>query len=247
MPIVTRNEFAEQCGDDVKKLNVYINRGKVSTVPGNKKVIDTTNAINSAFMNDRRRQNLLSSVGLPAVKPPKIVTNPPKTGTKKPETGTKKPETVTKSPDQPKNTEAVKKAAEPKEIRQKIAEQSARDNKRVDQEIEKKAKDMELIELRIQREQLLLNKSAGQLLPVDLVTGIIKRHSSSIFANFERGCVNIASLFSSGDPVLYAKVLGELKIELSRCVDNAGRQAGEEVDILITDFSQTLLRGQKKV
>lgn len=251
MPLVNRTQFAELCGwfgDDVKKLNVYISRGKVSVSLANKKLIDTENAKNSAFISQWVMANGLKAKGIDIPRPSK-------------ESKAEKPKPIVKTgsanlpaPSSPGVTRPVVRpepSAQPKEIKRKEAYQQAKDQQYADLEVEKKEKEMQMLDLKIQREELLLNKSAGQLLPIDLVTGILKRHAGVFLKNFEKGCDNIASIYcnimAGGDPKMLVRISEHMKKELSTCVLNAGRDADQEVDILVDEFSQTLLRGQRKV
>lgn len=270
MPIVSRKQYAELCGDDVLKINMWIKRGKISVSAVNKKLINTENAVNAAFMSDRRRFNALDSfngqVPENSTLPEKVSKNEPKkakTVTKVAKTVTKIPKKVTKTPAkrpekvivkansaQKSQAKAPVKPAEPKEIRvfdKRIAEQSARDERRVDQDMQKKALEIENLELAKQVKILQLNKSAGKLLDIDLVRGVLTRHANSIFKSFEKGCENIAGIFAGSDQHLFAGIMRDLKPELSRCVKDAGIKADEEIDILIAEFSEKLARGQRKV
>lgn len=251
MPLVNRTRFAEMCGwfgGDVKKLNVYISRGKVSVSIGNKKLIDTENPKNSAFISQWVMTNGLKAKGIDVPRPTKspkeeklkLVIKAGSANLPAPASqGVTRPAI---KPQQP---------AQPRKIKQKEAYQQAKDQQYADMEVEKKQKDLEFLDLKIQREELLLNKSAGELLPIDLVTGMLKRHATTILKNFEKGCDNIASIYcnimAGGDPKMLVRISKHMKKELSTCVLNAGKDADQEVDILVDEFSQTLLRGQRKV
>lgn len=269
MPIISRKQYAELCGDIVQKINEWIKRGKISTFPDNIKLIDTDNAINSTFMSDRRRFNAMGPYDghVPDnsnidTKISKTVIKSPKSVKEKAKSVTKIPEKVTKSV--PKKAEKVPlkqtgrqhkivPTTEPREIRiveKKIAMQTARDDKRVDQDMQKKALEIENLELAKQQKLLQLNKSAGNLMPVDLVRGVLKRHADSFLKNFERGIETqitiMVNIMGGGDPVLNTRFLGEAKELLSKNIVTAGKQAEEEIKILVSDYSQTLVRGQKK-
>lgn len=107
------------------------------------------------------------------------------------------------------------------------------------------------MKLTIQREEHLLAKSMGKLLPIEMVEGIIKRHASSFLKSFEKGVENIASIhvniLAGGDQTKKVRVMEDCRRELSRCITEAGESAKLEIDQLIEDYSETLLRGQKRV
>lgn len=270
MPIVSRKQYAEFCGDDVLKINMWIKRGKISVSAVNKKLIDTENAINATFMSDRRRFNAMesfdghapenSTIGIKVSKidqkKAKIIPKSTKTHTKTPkkvtESSAKKPEKVTvKAKSLPKGqAKAPEKLAEPKEIRvfdKRIAEQSARDERRVDQDMQKKGLEIDNLELAKQQKLLQLNKSAGNLLPVDLVKGVLKRHGDTFFKTFEKSIERFISIIAGSDQETYVKHMATLKEMLSKSIQDAGKLADAEILILVNDYSETLARGQKKI
>lgn len=253
MPQINRKEFAELCGDTEKKLNVYISRLKVSPLAGNKKLIDTDNAINLSFIAERRRFNKLENL------PWTIMEKPPVESKKKikitPES-TKIPLKPLIKPAEKDIEPAIKapglkiKPTEPKEIKvfeKKIAEQSARDERRVDQDMVKKGLEIENLELAKQQKMLQLNKSAGNLLPVDLVKGVLKRHGDTFFKSFEKSMERFISIIAGSDQEVYVKYLANVKDLLSKTITDAGKQAEAEIIILVNEFSETLARGQKKI
>lgn len=273
MTLVTRKQFGILCGDDEKKINVYVTRDKISTYPLNTRLIDTENPKNVAFKQYRRGENFLNPLspdvtfdpesGEPSnpirVQTPRLSTSvlavtPKVAAVKVPKPDkpdkVKKTKEVKEKPvkEHPQAAEAVK---QPKEIQKILAMQMARDMKKVDQDQQKTDKNLELTDLRIQREQLLLNKSAGKLLPVELAEGVIKRHGSTIFKEFEKGIERLGTLFctimAGGDPTMKKRIMTEGKKMLSLCVVNAGKAAELEIDTLVDEYSESLLRGQKKV
>lgn len=274
MPIVSRKQYAELCGDDILKINKWIQRGKISVSAVNKKLIDTENAINATFMADRRRFNGIESfngivhensiidtkISKSVTKSAKKVTKTPKNSINIPKDNTKSlPKEQKRSPGRPpkpplKQTERRHKivpTAEPKEIKQfdkRIAEQSARDERRVDQDMQKKQQDIELQALKIQSEKIRLDKTAGNLLPIDLGLGVIERHANSILKTFEKGFERIADIYSNlagFDPVLRSDFMRECREELASCVTNAGEMAQEEIEILVGNYAETLMVGQR--
>jgi hypothetical protein len=236
MALLTRKEFAELCKDRQDAIVTYIRRGKIVIVPGGELAcIDPENPENKAFLE--KRLQYLASKNAPKEKiQAKNEPIEPKRPQGRPRKGEEKPK------------------ATPAEIKQKeriIAEQAVMSRHRMDQEMQKKALEIENLELSKQQKLLLLNKSAGKLMPVDLVRGVIKRHADTINKNFENGIETLITLMvnvtAGGDQVLIARFTGEAKEILSKNIVTAGAQAEEEIIILVDEFSQQLLRGQKKV
>lgn len=270
MPIVSRKQYAELCGDDILKINKWIQRGKISVSAVNKKLIDTKNAINASFMADRRRFNAMESFNREVPENSTLTEKVSKSEPKKAKIVSKIAKTVTNIPKnvteskvksvgrpakvverhhfKPKNTPV--KPAEPKEIQvfdKRIAEQSARDERRVDQDMQKKGLEIDNLELAKQQKLLQLNKSAGNLLPVDLVKGVLKRHGDTFFKTFEKSIERFISIIAGSDQETYVKHMATLKEMLSKSIQDAGKLADAEILILVNDYSETLARGQKKV
>jgi len=272
MPLISRKEYAELCGDRLDAINVWINkRGKIVTVADNKKLIDTENPINAAFIQERQVFNAQKKMGSvqenaepvtkiskKVIKEPEIV---PEIPVKKRGRPKKEAESRAKTPEKPKvkaekpvKSQAItpEKAASTAEIRQKervLAEQNIIAKAKMDQEFEKKAQDIELQALRIQSEKIRLDKTAGNLLPIDLGMGVIERNANSILKTFEKGFERIADIYSNlagFDPTIRADFVRECREELATCVDNAGKMATEEIDILVDNYAETLMTGQKK-
>lgn len=257
MPIVTRNELTELCNDIRTNIDVWIRRGKIITVEGNKKLIDTENPINALFIQQRQdaheQKKLLGDVVKPVIiskKEHKVS----KKADKIPKTVTNIPEKVTKSktkaaaPEkfhvEPKVTLAVKRAEA-----KRMNDQNMRAMIKVDQEAQMRQQNIDLAELRIQSEKIRLDKTAGNLLPIDLGLGVIERHANSILKTFEKGFERIADIYANVagmDPTTRTDFIKECRVELSHCVETAGKSAEAEIDILVDNYAETLMVGQKK-
>lgn len=256
MPLISRKEYAELCGDEVLKVNMWIKRRKIWLVEGDKKKIDSENPVNAAFAAERQLFNQAKQLGVVPVAgggkkkitPQEeviIVTKTPKTVTKIPKKVTEKATKVVE-----KHHVKPEKPAKPAEIQQKervIAEQTVLAKVRMDQDMQKKALEIENLELGKQQKLLSLNKSAGNLLPVDLVKGVLKRHGDTFFKSFEKSIERFVSIISGSDQEAYVKHLAKVKDILSKTIQDAGKQADEEILILVNDYSETLARGQKKI
>lgn len=261
MPLISRKEYAELCGDRLDAVNVWINkRGKIMTVPGNKKLIDTDNPINAAFITERQVFNTQKKLSGSVPEKSKSVTEKSKSVTKselhnppKKRGRPSKSETEKLTPEVSKTKKVLpEKPLKPSEIRQKeriLAEQNVIAQARMDQDMQKKAQDIELQALRIQSEQIRLDKTAGNLLPIDLGLAVIERNANSILKTFEKGIERIADIYSNMagfDPTTRSAFVKECRQELAICVENASKLAEEEINILVDNYAETLMTGQKK-
>lgn len=259
MPLITRKEFADLCGDRHDAITVWIKRGKIWTVPDNKKLIDTDNPVNAVFASERQVFNAAKVMGQRVqvkVKNAEKQVKVSKKSDKNPETFTKIPKEVTEKVGRPikyaleKANKTVIPVPKPAEIRQKerhLAEQNLVAKARMDQDYNKKALEIENLELAKQQKMLQLNKSAGNLLPVDLVRGVLKRHGDTFFKTFEKSIERFISIICGSDQETYVKHLANVKDILSKTIADAGKLADEEILILVNDYSETLARGQKKI
>lgn len=266
MPIIARKELAELCGDGITSINKWIERGKLVHVDGNKKLIDTNNPINSLFIDQRKEANeqkkLLCEV--------KYVAKSVKSVIEKPKSVSKTSKKILKQaivkadikPEKPIKTAKIKAvpikkepilpamtAQQRKEEARRMNDQNLRAIIKIDQEAKKRQQDLDLQEIRIQTEKMRLDKTAGNLLPVDLALGLIERHANSILKTFEKGFERIADIyanFAGMDPTQRTDFIKECRIELSNCVENAGKSAEAEIDILVDNYAETLMVGQKK-
>lgn len=227
MPVISRKEFANLCHGDVKKLNVHVQRKKLTTYAGNVNLLDTENPKNAQYLAAEK-----AKVGAETVEKPKA-------------------EPVKKEPKAKKTEEKpAKPPAETREIREKIARQNAQDMKEMQSKARKDDLDYEIAELKRKQLELQLDKVSGKLLPVDLAEGVIVRHGVTILKEFEKGFIRIAEIFvaiTGADPGLRAKIIDDCKQVLHRCVTDAGEKASDEIENLVADYSETLLRGQRKV
>ena len=226
MSIVARTEFAQLCGDDVKTLNVYIQRGKV-TVGDNG--IDTKNPKNKMHLQKRKAFNDAKKAGqidpktIPAAVNYEVIKTPDNESTT--------PKT---------HTTALKRQS-----------QNADDQNIAFYQKKKLMGEAEKAVLSAEREQLLLDKAAGKLLPLDMVTNIHKLYARNIFVNFENALETLATKFceimAGGDQRLYTRVLQELKLSLDVVITKAGNETQEDIDTLIEDYSETRHRGERKI
>lgn len=248
MPIVSRKEFAKMCGDDVKYLNVYINRGKVTKHDDKGKFVDSDNPLNAEFLGKRRSDNSLRS-GYEEYNPSPEELKVSGTVKKQKEKGPKeKQKSAAVKPPKPVK-EPVKVSKKEITIAESVIRE--RDRERVSQEMLRKSKDLELVQINIEKARLLLDKSAGKLLPIDLVTEVHKRYARSIFVNFQHACENIASkycqIMAGGNPEMYTRIFEETMKELTRCIGQAGVESTEDIEQLIDEYSESRARGERKI
>lgn len=249
MPLITRKEYAELCGDRPDAIVVWIKRRKIWTVPDNKKLIDTENPINAAFASERQLFNKAKGMGESVPKAAKIVKEKPKSVTKTSKKATESSVKLTESEPKPVKKQPLP-AQKPAEIIKKdrvLAEQNVIAKAKMDQDFVKRGLEIENLELAKQQKMLQLNKSAGNLLPVDLVKGVVKRHADTVFKTFEKSIERFVSIICGSDQEVYVKHLATVKDILSKTIAEAGALADQEILILINDFSETLARGQKKI
>ena len=221
MSLLSVKQFSELCGDKAKSIETWITRGKViSAIKGNKKLIDTNNPVNALFIQQRQDAHAYKKLLGEVVKPVKI------------------DKTDNKMTAEMKRAEA-----------QRMDDQNMRALLKFDQEARKRQLNIDLQELRIQSEKLRLDKTASNLLPVDLVRGVIKTHAHCIFKAFEKGIDRIADIYvnlSGMDPKTRTDFIKECRVALSHCVETAGNSAEAEIKILVDNYAETLMVGQKK-
>jgi hypothetical protein len=238
MPVISRKAFAELCGDTELKINVWISRGKINITPESKKLIDTEDPKNVDFVAEREIANAVKEISKDDTKVSKNVSKTAKTDTKISKKVTKP---TTKAPVKPekKVVKAAKVAAPAPETLPNAAIY-AQSQARLDLDTRAKEQQMELKALHIQSEKIRLDKTAGNLLPIDLAAGVIERHANSILKTFEKGFERIAEIYANMagfDPKARAEFLKECREELAQCVDKAGEKSQEEIDILIDNYS----------
>lgn len=238
MAEVSRQEFAELCGDDVKTLNVYINRKKVIMSAGGK-TIDTTNPINKAFKDKRkasatsRKQNadLILSI------PPNPLAPGPQAGRKRPNEDEDGGDPLPEPLDIEKITALF---AGNKGGRRDRADGAALGD--MQKYVMMKIKgDAELVSIRVEKEQLLLDKAAGKLLPMELAVDVLNGHGKLIFSNFESSIKNIATVFckimAGGDMDMYTRIVTDCNKELEATIKRAGIEANNELDNILTAYA----------
>lgn len=216
MALLSKREFAEEkCGMQTKALSVYIGRGQV--VVGQDGLVDTDNAINILFMQERqaKRQNghqdppvtADTVVAAVAEAKPKIKEKVARTG----------------------------RAAQDREINEGVKEKMGLDKRMKEIEIEKKQRESQLLKNKQDR-------AAGKLIPTAIVKGLFQNHFKAVVISFKQGIdqmiVEIAKKKS-----MNINERAELKREmikiLNGCIDDTIKISKRDVANLVTEYSQT--------
>jgi hypothetical protein len=238
MAKLTRKEFAALCHTNQQVINTNVQRNNLVV---EFKKINTENAQNKAFFDryqkkfdDERKSinQIYDEVVEPVVKPKKKPLAEPLPAVKKKPIG--------------KPVIAKKKQGDNEP-------QSAADlnsQKIVDWTLRKKQADAELVEYRAEHERLKIEKMAGKLIPVDLVFQILNIHNKSIFSTFQSDAENLASVYceilAEGDRSKLAEIMGKLSIIINLNVEKSKDLSEMELNNAISEYSETLNRGQRK-
>lgn len=104
-------------------------------------------------------------------------------------------------------------------------------------------------ELDTELKKLQLEKMMGQLIPVDLMRGILKINIQNIFMSFENELVNIASIYcdilAGGDRKRLAQITDEMRVHLSRIIKETKKNTAKEIKGVVIEYSETRSRGQR--
>lgn len=227
MAIVSRKEFAEMCGDDVKTLNVYINRRKVIMHDPEGKKIDTENLVNLLYKKKRHEINKAKKEDAEIAK--QIIANPRKNVTEESNNGDDDDE------DNSSDADFVS------EMMKGFAGESGFSGGQSPM-LKKLIKDTELVELKIQKEKILLDKAAGKLIPIDVAANLLRSQALFIFSNFDNAIENIAGVYcqimANGDMSLYARIVEEGKKQLKAAIERAGSDVDSDLEKIVNEFSQ---------
>jgi hypothetical protein len=240
MAEVSRQEFAELCGDDVKTLNVYISRKKL-IVSADGKTIDTTNPVNKSFKDKRKAANQakMQAAAIIAGIPPNPLAPGPQAGRKRPNEDEDGGEPLPEPLDIEKIT-ALFQGNKGGRRDRADGEELGDMQKYVMMKIKG---DAELVTIRVEKEQLLLDKSAGKLLPMDLALDVLKNHGKIFLSNFENSINNIATVFcevmAGGDMDMYTRIVSECRRELSAAITRAGSEAKLDLQSILDEYAES--------
>jgi hypothetical protein len=238
MAKLTRKEFAALCHTNAQVINTNVARNNL-VVEFRK--INTENAQNKAFFDRYQKKfddknKSINNVYAEVVKPlPK---------TKRKPLAEPLP-TIKKKPRPSGSTTPMKNKANDAPSAADINSQAI-----VDWNTRKKKADAELVEYRAEHERLKIEKMAGKLIPVDLVFQILNIHNKSIFSTFQSDAENLASVYceilAEGDRTKLAEIMDKLSIIINLNVEKSKDLSEMELNNAISEYSETLNRGQRK-
>jgi len=219
------------CGDNVKLLNVYISRKKVILHDSSGKLVDTDNLINLLYKKKRQEINKSKKEDSQIIN--NILPNPRKNKKQVDDDGD---DDLPPPLDQSFITEAMS--------RGKRDSSGDMNQENMQGWIRKKMKgDAELVALKVEKEQLLLDKAAGKLVPVDVAANVLRSQAKTIFANMENALENIATVFcnimAGGNMDMYTRIVEAGRLELGKSISRAGIDAKDDLEKIITDYSDT--------
>lgn len=244
MSIVTRIEFAGLCQTTPAIINTNVSRKKISTVVGNKGMIDTENPLNKIF---KKNQLALEKVKKAESKKETFK----KAGSFKEaitnaagELGLDAEfvETVFEGETFTKEETAAQKKARLK--------QNENDKEIVDWETRKKIADALKAERAAELAQLQVDKLMGSLMPVDLVEMILKVNIQDIFKSFENELINLGSIYcdilAGGDRDKLSELIAKVRLKLNEIIEKTKRNSAQEIENVIEDYSDSRSRGERK-
>ena len=250
MSIVTRIEFATICKTTPAIINTNISRKKISTTPGNKRMIDTENPLNKIF---KKNQIAIEKQKAAEVKVEKMQGR----------VDAKKEQFVKADTFK----DAIKSAAEdlglddddideifteeetPKQTKAR-QNQNRRDEEVVDWDMRKKMADALKAERAAELAQPQVDKLMGNLMPVDLVDGIMRVNIQDIFKSFENELINLASIYcdvlAGGDREKLAEVISKIRVKLNDTIQRTKTSTAQEIENVIESYAETRNRGERR-
>lgn len=238
MAIVSRQEFADICGVDIKYLNVYISRKKVATVITDKSLIDTENPLNVIWkknLKKNEKEKVEKQRAEKRVKKQQLNNDPVIEKTIQ-ETYQEVVEVYTK-PETPTQ-------------RKKREKQNEDDEELVSWDLRKKIADTLKAERAAELEEMKVQKMQGNLMPVDLVKQILKMNIQHILKTFENDLVNIASVYcdilAEGDRAKLSELIKKMRISLTDTIRKTESNAAQEIENVIEDYAEARSRGERR-
>lgn len=240
MSLVTRAEWAEICKTNAATVNTNIARGKITVLKSDKRMLDTENPLNKIF---KKNQIAIANKKLADERAEKK--NQKASGFE----------------------EAIKKAAEdlnldedeldeiyskPETPKQKKAreQQNEDDDQSTSWDLMKKKADALKATEQAKLATLQVEKLMGNLMPVDLVEGILRTNIQHIFKEFENELINIASIYcdilASGDRGKLSEIIAKIRAKLNETINRTKTNSAKEIENVIEDYAETRNRGEKK-
>ena len=266
MSLVSRKDFSTLCGDDVKKINVWISRKKIILI---NKLIDTENIINKNFLKERQIYNSKNKIEVvPVVDTNQenvVITNKDKIITLsrddiKP-TIVKKQKPIKKRVSKKSKTIDKIQVDDPTDSRiyggtllsASEEDQRYRSNKESETiyNLETRKKTAEVLKLEREAEKALLQlkKMNGDMLPTDFVRIMFVMFSNTVQSVFHSSLENIASLFcdelAGGDRESLSRINQSIDEALQVVFNDAKDISKKELKNAIKEYSVTRGKGER--
>lgn len=138
------------------------------------------------------------------------------------------------------------------EIEKETAEQKAQKKQRLSfqkLELRKKEADVLLVERTSELKQIQLEKIAGNTLPLDITTNLLKINLQQIFKTFSIEMENLATISVEtlgGTRADLVKITNAQNAMLKKIVETAKVNANQEIEIYLQEYSETRSRGERK-
>jgi hypothetical protein len=221
MPLLTKKEFAKQCGIKTNRLSVEIDRNKVYEVDG---LIDTDNELNAAFIERSKvltalRVKRIEQAPIKAAKPPKV----------------KAPKVVIEDTDDDDDDIEVEEDGDLLDILS--AEKKYKHFLAVRTE-----RGAELDEIKIQKLQ-------GILVPTELVKHLLRQHTSNITKVTKETLEDVIVLWAAKYKIqdddtkkMRKTILEKINFGIDRAIADTKKQLGQLIDA----YSETRGKGERK-
>jgi len=273
MSLVSRKDFSTLCGDDVKKINVWISRKKIILI---NKLIDTENIINKNFLKERQIYNSKNKTEVVPVvdtnqenvvitNQDKIITNQDKIITISKDdikpTIVKKQKPIKKRVSKKSKTIDKIQVDDPTDSRiyggtllsASEEDQRYRSNKESETiyNLETRKKTAEVLKLEREAEKALLQlkKMNGDMLPTDFVRIMFVMFSNTVQSVFHSSLENIASLFcdelAGGDRESLSRINQSIDEALQVVFNDAKDISKKELKNAIKEYSVTRGKGER--
>jgi hypothetical protein len=136
-----------------------------------------------------------------------------------------------------------------KEEKKRISEEKKARETFLQIEIRKKLADVELVERNSEIKKMQLEKIAGNTLPLDITTNVLRINLQSIFKTFSSELENMATITVEtlgGTRSDLVKITNAQNVMLKKIVELAKENANQEIERYIMEYSETRSRGERK-
>lgn len=136
-----------------------------------------------------------------------------------------------------------------KEEKKRISEEKKARETFLQIEIRKKLADVELVERNSEIKKMQLEKIAGNTLPLDITTNVLRINLQSIFKTFSSELENMATITVEtlgGTRADLVKITNAQNVMLKKIVELAKENANQEIERYIMEYSETRSRGERK-